>query len=118
MNCYILYIYTHSLIKERNIALSISDKNDRLTIIIPKELKEQIKDLADKEKRSMGNYISHILEEHVKNQELNEHANNLFMETKLPYNISLSEDDIEEVTNLIFKKVESRLSRMKNTSDK
>lgn len=46
--------------------MAISDKNDRLTVIIPKELKSKIKELANKENRSMGNYIVRVLEEHVK----------------------------------------------------
>lgn len=51
--------------------MTISADNDRLTIIINKKLKLKIKELADKENRSMGNYINHILENHVKEIEQN-----------------------------------------------
>lgn len=47
------------------IDLAISDKNDRLTVIIPKTLKEELKQLAANENRSMGNYIVTVLEDHV-----------------------------------------------------
>lgn len=45
--------------------LAISDENDRLTIIIPKKLKEEIRSLARESNRSMGNYIVTIIKEHV-----------------------------------------------------
>ncbi len=45
--------------------MAISVNNDRLTIIIPKELKSQLKKLADSENRSVSNYIATLLEEHV-----------------------------------------------------
>jgi len=51
--------------------LSISDKNDRLTVIIPKALKEEIRQLAEKENRSMGNYIVTILENYVEQNKKN-----------------------------------------------
>lgn len=45
--------------------MTISKENDRLTIIINKQLKEKIKILAEEENRSMGNYIVNVLEEHI-----------------------------------------------------
>ncbi|MNG27001.1 hypothetical protein D3C84_1120600 [compost metagenome] len=45
--------------------MAISDKNDRLTVIIPKTLKEELKQLAANENRSMGNYIVTLLEDYV-----------------------------------------------------
>ena len=45
--------------------MSISPNNDRMTIIIPKELKEEIKNLAKESNRSMGNYIVTIIQDHV-----------------------------------------------------
>jgi hypothetical protein len=46
-------------------SLVISKNNERLTIIISKSLKEEIRKLAEKENRSMGNYIVNILQNHV-----------------------------------------------------
>lgn len=53
--------------------MSISDDKDRLTIIISKETKEEIKKLANKENRSMGNYIATLLENYI--NELNNKKN-------------------------------------------
>jgi predicted DNA-binding protein len=46
--------------------MSISANNDRLTVIIPKYIKEELKKLADKENRSVSNYVVNLLEKHVK----------------------------------------------------
>lgn len=65
--------------------MAISDKNDRLTVIIPKTLKEELKQLAASENRSMGNYIVTLLEDYVEslkgasrdtNSEVGESSNN------------------------------------------
>jgi hypothetical protein len=45
--------------------MSISANNDRLTVIIPKSVKEELKQLADLENRSLSNYVVNILENHV-----------------------------------------------------
>lgn len=45
--------------------MSISANNDRLTIIIPKSVKDELKQLADSENRSLSNYIANLLEKHV-----------------------------------------------------
>ncbi len=45
--------------------MAISDKNDRLTIIIPKVMKEQLKLLAEHKNRSLSNYIVSILHESI-----------------------------------------------------
>lgn len=47
--------------------MSISANNDRLTVIIPKSVKEELKKLADSENRSLSNYVVNLLEAHVKN---------------------------------------------------
>jgi len=45
--------------------MSISSNNDRLTVIIPKSLKEDLKVLADNSNRSVSNYVVTILENHI-----------------------------------------------------
>ncbi|MEC1437222.1 DNA-binding protein [Bacillus sonorensis] len=51
--------------------MTISDKNDRMTIIIPKTLKSKLKELAVSEKRSMGNLVVKIVEDYVNNHTKN-----------------------------------------------
>ncbi|MFS0657351.1 DNA-binding protein [Niallia alba] len=48
--------------------MAISENNDRLTVIIPKELKQRLKDLADNQNRSLSNYVVTVLENHADNQ--------------------------------------------------
>ncbi|PLR72321.1 hypothetical protein [Bacillus sp. UMB0728] len=45
--------------------MSISADNDRLTVIIPKKVKNELKELAAKENRSLSNYVVNLLESHV-----------------------------------------------------
>lgn len=45
--------------------MAISSDNDRLTIIISKKLKSQLKEYADIENRSLSNYIVTVLESHI-----------------------------------------------------
>lgn len=45
--------------------MAISPENDRLTIIIPKVLKEQLKIIADHHNRSLSNYIVNVLNRHI-----------------------------------------------------
>lgn len=45
--------------------MAISDKNDRLTIIIPKNMKEQLRILAEHRNRSLSNYIVTILDDYI-----------------------------------------------------
>ncbi|AZV43733.1 hypothetical protein BAOM_3124 [Peribacillus asahii] len=45
--------------------MSISENNDRLTIIINKQIKEELKNIAKENNRSLSNYIAHILEQHA-----------------------------------------------------
>lgn len=47
----------------------ISKDNDRLTIIISKEAKEKLKLLALKDNRTLSNYITTLLNEHIKEKE-------------------------------------------------
>ncbi|EME72518.1 DNA-binding protein [Bacillus sonorensis] len=51
--------------------MTISDKNDRMTIIIPKTLKNKLKELAASENRSMGNLVVKIVEDYVDNYSKN-----------------------------------------------
>ncbi len=45
--------------------MSISNKNERTTIIISKELKDKLIELANRENRSLSNYILNVLENHI-----------------------------------------------------
>ncbi|MFO1442792.1 hypothetical protein KDN24_06135 [Bacillus sp. Bva_UNVM-123] len=45
--------------------MAISDENDRLTIIISKKMKNELKELAELENRSLSNYVVNVLEEHL-----------------------------------------------------
>ncbi|MEW5569590.1 DUF6364 family protein [Rossellomorea marisflavi] len=48
--------------------MSISSENTRLTIIISKETKESLKIIAKNNNRSLSNYVSNLLYDHVQNQ--------------------------------------------------
>lgn len=50
----------------------ISKDNDRLTIIISKEVKEKLKLLALKDNRTLSNYITTLLNDYVKKKEKEE----------------------------------------------
>ena len=44
-----------------------TSKNKTVTgIVIPKEIKEQLEQMAKKDRRSLSNYIAIVLEDHVK----------------------------------------------------
>lgn len=45
--------------------MAISKDSDRLVAIVSKETKDALKLLADKENRSLSNYVSNLLEKHV-----------------------------------------------------
>lgn len=45
--------------------MSISDKNDRLTVIIPKEMKEKLKIIAGYHNRSLSNYVVSVLDSQI-----------------------------------------------------
>ncbi|NUJ17412.1 DNA-binding protein [Bacillus glycinifermentans] len=45
--------------------MTISDKNDRMTVIIPKTLKSKLREIAASENRSMGNLVVKIVEDYV-----------------------------------------------------
>lgn len=81
--------------------MTISNENDRLTIIIPKYLKDQIKDLADREKRSMGNYVAHILEDHVKQKQQIKQADMMVMEESMSYDSELTKERIRAAINTL-----------------
>ena len=49
--------------------MSISKNNDRLVVIISKELKTQLGELAEKDGRTVSNYVKVLLENHVKNKQ-------------------------------------------------
>lgn len=44
---------------------NIKKSNDRITLIIPKELKEKYKIIADNEKRTMSNLTLFLIEKYV-----------------------------------------------------
>lgn len=48
--------------------MSISKDNDRLTIIINKETKKRLAQIAQQDNRSTSNYLATIIEEHVKDK--------------------------------------------------
>lgn len=45
--------------------MAISDKNDRLTIIISKDVKAALSDIADKDGRSMSQYVAKLINDDV-----------------------------------------------------
>ena len=49
--------------------MSISKNNDRLVIIISKEVKAQLGVLAKEDNRTVSNYVKVLLENHVKNKQ-------------------------------------------------
>ncbi|WP_010498411.1 hypothetical protein [Paenibacillus elgii] len=50
--------------------MTISEKNDRFTLIIDKELKMKIQNLADKEGRSASNFAVRLMDEYVIEEEM------------------------------------------------
>ena len=48
--------------------MSISKDNDRLVVIISKQVKAQLSELAEKDGRTLSNYVKVLLENHVKEQ--------------------------------------------------
>ena len=48
--------------------MSISNKNSRTMVVLPIELKEKIKLMAEEENRSLSNFILNILKEYVRNK--------------------------------------------------
>ena len=48
--------------------MSISKDNDRLVVIVSKQVKAQLSELAVKEGRTLSNYVKVLLENHVKEQ--------------------------------------------------
>lgn len=48
--------------------MAVSKDNDRIVIMVTKEVKAQLEQLADKDNRSLSNYASTILQRHVENQ--------------------------------------------------
>ena len=49
--------------------MAISKDNDRLVVIISKEVKAQLGELAEKDGRSVSNYVKVLLENHVKDKQ-------------------------------------------------
>ncbi|TVY09980.1 hypothetical protein [Paenibacillus cremeus] len=45
--------------------MAIADNNERFTFVLDKGLKNKLQILADVDKRKLGNYVAHILEQHV-----------------------------------------------------
>ena len=48
--------------------MSISNKNARTMVVLPIELKEKLKLMAEEENRSLSNFILNILKEYVRNK--------------------------------------------------
>lgn len=48
--------------------MPISDDKTRVSIILPKSLKEKLQELADEENRSLSNLVITILQEYLKNR--------------------------------------------------
>ena len=47
-----------------------TSRNKTVTgIVIPKEIKEQLEQMAKRDRRSLSNYIAIVLEDHVKHNE-------------------------------------------------
>ena len=49
--------------------MSISKNNDRLVVIVSKELKAKLGELAEKENRTVSNYVKVLIENHVKDKQ-------------------------------------------------
>lgn len=45
--------------------MGISENNDRLTIIINKEIKKSLEKIAKEDGRSLSNYVANLLEKHL-----------------------------------------------------
>lgn len=45
--------------------MAVSKDNDRIVIMVTKEVKSQLEQLAKKDNRSLSNYASTILQRHV-----------------------------------------------------
>lgn len=48
--------------------MAISDKNERTMVIMPKELKEKLKQMAEQQNRSLSNLILNVLKDYVQNK--------------------------------------------------
>lgn len=48
--------------------MAISDKNERTMVIMPKELKEELKQMAEEQSRSLSNLILNVLKDYVQNK--------------------------------------------------
>lgn len=48
--------------------MAISDKNERTMVVMPKELKEDLKQMAEEQNRSLSNLILNILKDYVRNK--------------------------------------------------
>lgn len=55
----------NSWLKPRECGRYVSNKNERTTIIMSKELKDKLIELANSENRSLSNYIVNVLENHI-----------------------------------------------------
>ena len=56
------------LVKGVEEAMPISEDKTRVSIILPKTLKEKLQELADEENRSLSNLVITILQEYLKNR--------------------------------------------------
>ncbi|WP_346938193.1 DNA-binding protein [uncultured Clostridium sp.] len=51
--------------------MAISKDNDRLTIIINRDIKKALEEIAKRDSRSVSNYVANLLEKHVLSQSSN-----------------------------------------------
>ncbi|WP_211344094.1 hypothetical protein [Robertmurraya siralis] len=79
--------------------MSISDSNERLTVIISKDLKAKIRNLAVANNRSISNYVVTVLENHVEKKRVMEdltpqkHPNLKVADNNEPYRIDINLPD-------------------------
>lgn len=50
--------------------MTISKDNDRVNVVISKKEKRELKELADKENRSLSNMVAKIIQEYLLKKEL------------------------------------------------
>jgi hypothetical protein len=96
----------------------VSEDISKFVVRIPANLHERIKMLADRDNRSMNNYIIKVLEEHIVKQQI-ESNDSLVMERTIEYNSSTSDDEIKESIESIFNLIEMKVKEKynKNTSE-
>lgn len=57
--------------------MAIGKNSERLTVIVSSKTKRKLKYLADKDGRSVSNYVSNLLKDHVNEFDIPEHVINI-----------------------------------------